>query len=220
MYENLLRLPYFQGISKTDLTAILDKVKLEFFRYSAGEKIISLGEKCDNIVILIKGEIKAESIAPDGTFRIVENHSAPYPIEPQALFGPSTSYSRNYYAKGDTDILVINKSYFFSELCKHDIFTINLLNMVSSKAQGAHKKIWGNTPRSIEGRIILFIALRTETTTGEKTITIKMERLATELCESRINISRALNHLQDEGLVMLSRKEIHIPDFSKLLKNI
>lgn len=220
MYENLLRLPYFQGISKTDLTTILDKVKLEFFRYSDGESIISLGEKCDNIVILIKGEIKAESIAPDGTFRIVENHAAPYPIEPQTLFGPSTSYSRNYYAKGDTDILVINKSYFFSELCKHEIFTINLLNMVSSKAQGAYKRIWQNTPSSIEGRIIHFIALRAETTTGEKRVTIKMERLATELCEARINISRALNHLQDEGLVTLSRKEIHIPDFSKLIKSI
>ena len=218
MYENLLRLPYFQGISKNDLTSILDKVKLEFFRYHDGDKIVSQGEKCDNFIILLNGEIKTEAIANDTTFSLSEIHTAPYAIEPYSLFGLSTKYIRSYYAVGETDILLINKAYFFSEFTKHDIFTINLLNLISGRAQSINKRIWENVSQSIEGRIVRFVALRAETLTGEKRVTIKMERLAAELCETRINISRALNSLQEKGLVKLSRKEIHIPDFSKLLE--
>ena len=46
MYENLLQLPYFQGMSKDEITAILDKVTIEFFSYNDGETICRFGEEC------------------------------------------------------------------------------------------------------------------------------------------------------------------------------
>ncbi len=220
MYENLLLLPYFQGMSKNDLTSILDKVKLEFTRHANGEKILSEGEQCNNFIIAINNKIKSETTAPDGTFRLIETHDSPYVIEPYSLFGASTLYNKNYYAAGDCNILSINKSYFFSEFTKHDIFTINLLNLVSRRAQNLNIRIWEEIPSSIKGRIVRFIALRSETLHGEKTLIIKMERLASQLCETRINISRALNEMRQQGLMDLSRKEIHIPDFKKLTDNI
>lgn len=217
MYENLLRLPYFQGMSKNDLTSILDKVRLEFKHCTDGEKIISQGDKCNKFIILINGRIKTEVISSDETYRLIEIHEAPYAVEPYSLFGSSTEYSRSYYACGDCDILTINKSFFFSEFTKHNIFTINLLNLISRRAQVLNNRIWENTPATIELRIIQFIATRSEVHCGEKTLMIKMERLASLLRETRINISKALNELQRKGLVKLSRKEIHIPDFGKLI---
>lgn len=219
MYDNLLRLPYFQGMSKNDLTSVLDKVKLEFTRYTEGNKILSQGETCNKFIIALNGEIKAETLSPDGTYRLIEIHDAPYAIEPYSLFGSSTEYNRSYYAHTTCDVLIIDKSYFFSEFTKHNIFTINLLNLISHRAQSLNCRIWQNTSRSIEQRIIQFIAMRSETLRNTKTIMIKMECLAANLCETRINISKALNELQRKELVKLSRKEIHIPDFEKLLSS-
>ena len=71
-------------------------------------------------------------------------------------------------------------------------------------------------PCSIEGSIVRFIALRSELSGGEKWIYIKMEDLADMLQETRLNISKALNNMQEQGLVTLSRKEIYIPSFNKL----
>jgi len=118
MYESLLLLPYFQGMSKNDLTSILDKVKLEFTRYSDGEKILSEGEQCNNFIITLNNKIKSETTAPNGTFRLLEIHESPYVIEPYSLFGTSTKYNKNYYATGECNLLSINKSYFFSEFTK------------------------------------------------------------------------------------------------------
>ena len=44
-----------------------------------------------------------------------------------------------------------------------------------------------------------------------------MERLASILCETRLNISKSLNELQEAGLVELHRKEIFIPSLNKLM---
>jgi DNA-binding GntR family transcriptional regulator len=44
-----------------------------------------------------------------------------------------------------------------------------------------------------------------------------MTQLAQELNDSRINISQALNQMQDDGLITLHRGRIHIPMLERLL---
>ncbi len=217
MYDNLLRLPYFQGMSRNDITSVLDKVKLEFTSYAAGSKILTQGDKCNKFIIILNGEVKTETCSSDESYRLIEIHEAPYTVEPYSIFGSSTEYNRNYYASSDCSVLKIDKSYFFSEFTKHDIFTLNLLNIISHRAQTLNRKIWQDPEHDIEQRIIQFIAMHSETLHGSKTILIKMDRMASLLCETRINVSKALNELQRKGFVKLSRKEIHIPNFELLL---
>lgn len=217
MYENLLRLPYFQGMSKNDLTTILDKVKLEFSRHENNETIVSQNEKCEKFIIVINGRIEAETTPEDLSYKLIEEHTAPFAIEPYSLFGTTTRYNSSYKAKEKCDTLTIDKRYFFTEFTKHNIFTINLLNLISRRAQFLNEQIWQETPHEIESSITRFIAIHSQTHIGAKTLIIKMERLATLLNETRINVSRALNNLWQKGLIELSRKEIHIPQFEKLL---
>lgn len=220
MYENLLCLPYFQGMSKDDITAILDKVRLEFINYKEKEQLLDKDEECNRFVILTKGEITSEAVSPDGTYTITEELKAPCAIEPYSMFGYKTAYTRRYAAKTPCTTLSIEKSFFFSEFSKQSIFTINFMNLISRKVQLLNKAIWDYTPATIEDRIIKFIATRCETTQGAKIVKIKMERLAAILCETRLNISKALNNLQSQGLLSLGRKEIHIPDFEKLFARL
>ena len=85
MYESLLKLPYFQGMSKDELTAILDKVKFSFSRHNDGERIIAEGESCENFVILIQGELESERSNPDNNYRLFETVTAPFAIEPGSM---------------------------------------------------------------------------------------------------------------------------------------
>lgn len=218
MYENLLRLPYFQGMSKDDITAILDKVTFEFLNYADGEVVFRRGDKCSKFVILTRGSLQSHSVSSDETYSISETFDAPQAIEPHSLFGYDTVYHCDYTAKGNCSILVIDKQYLFSEFAKHNIFTINLLNLVSRKAQKQRDAIWNYTPTSIEGRIVKFIAMRCDSHKGAKHIRIKMERLATLLCETRLNISKSLNEMQDAGDIELHRGGITIPAIEKLIE--
>ena len=220
MYESLLCLPYFQGMSKDDITAILDKVKLEFTTYGDKAAIAARGEECDKFIILTKGTVTAEATAADGSYTITEEHNAPLAIEPYSMFGYSTTYKHSYAAKGECTVLTIEKSYFLSEFSKQSIFSLNFMNIVSRKVQQIDKSIWEYTPATIEGCIIKFVAQRCDSLQGPKRIGIKMERLAEILRETRLNVSRALNSLQGEGLVQLGRKEIIIPRLEALIPRI
>ena len=219
MYESLLCLPYFQGMSKDDITAILGKVTLEFKRYSDGDVIFSKGEKCDKFTILTQGTVSGISNSPDNSYTITESLCAPFTIEPYSIFGYDTKYRRDYIAKGDCTILSIDKHYIYGELSRHDIFTINLLNIISRKTQQIEERIWNYDSTALHGRIAQFIANLCETQKGEKHISIKMERLAALLCETRLNVSKALNEMQDTGHLTLHRGGITIHAIERLLKD-
>jgi hypothetical protein len=61
MYDKLLLLPLFQGLCKEDFTAILEKVRLHFQKYTAGSCIVKQGDYCNNIIFILQGETRAES---------------------------------------------------------------------------------------------------------------------------------------------------------------
>ena len=43
-----------------------------------------------------------------------------------------------------------------------------------------------------------------------------MRRIAEEVNDSRLDVSKALNHLQSQGLIRLYRERIHILELEKL----
>ena len=51
---------------------------------------------------------------------------------------------------------------------------------------------------------------------GEKHIKIKMETLAKELNDSRLDVSKALNNMKAEGKIMLTRGMIHVPHAERI----
>ena len=218
MYESLLCLPYFQGMSKDDITAILGKVTLEFIKYGDGDIIFRQGEKCDKFVIVTQGKVSSSVASSDKSYSITEELYTPSVIEPHSIFGYDTKYQRDYIAKGECTILSIDKQHIFGELSKHSIFTINLLNIICRRTQHIEEHIRNYNSTSLPGRIAQFIALRCETQKGEKHISIKMERLATLLCETRLNVSKALNEMQAAGHLALHRGGITIHSIEKTLK--
>lgn len=71
---------------------------------------------------------------------------------------------------------------------------------------------------NLEGRIVRFILTHIEKMQGEKMLKVKMDDLAQCMDDTRLNVSKALNTLQDKELIVLRRKEIIIPEPTKLLE--
>ena len=217
MYDNLLLLPLFQGLSKNDFTTILEKVRFHFLTYQEGETFIRQGETCQQLCFLLNGKAVARTTVEEPTYILSETIDAPTIIEPQSLFGMQPKYTATYQAQTQVKVLTIDKSYIFNELNKHEIFQLNFLNILSNRAQTANQKLWNAYVGSLNEKVIRFIALRSQNPIGgEKMLKITMEDWANLIDETRINLSRLLNELQDKGLIQLKRREFFIPDFEKL----
>lgn len=216
MYDTLLQLPLFQGLCQEDFTNILDKVKLRFARHKAGETIVVNGMPCNELVFLLKGEVSTVTTSRNETFTFVEHTEAPYVIEPYALLGMNINYASSYIARTETDTITISKAYVLTNLLKYDIFRLNYMNLISNRAQTLNARLWEEAPQSLEEKFARFVQVHTEKCQGEKILKVKMDDLARCLDDTRLNVSKVLNSLQEQNLLNLHRKEIQIPNAEAL----
>lgn len=217
MYDTLLQLPLFQGMSKAELSDVIERVRLGFQKVDAGETLFYQGDVCDKLVFVLSGEVEAETIASCGKFSFVERYNRIMVIEPYSLFGMQPCFKSTYRTVGDVSLLALDKRYIYSVLYQYEVFRINLLNLLSSRAEQLYDKVWEISAQELEGRLINFVYSLCATMYGPKTLRVKMEDLACLLDDTRLNVSNVLNKWRKEGLIAMCRKEFVFYDMEKLL---
>lgn len=217
IYSKLLRQPLFQGMSRSDLDLMVDHLKFGFRTYGDGETVMADGEPCRRLMMLTDGRIETRATAADKGYSVCEEAAAPQTIQPERLFGLTQRYTAAGRAKGKCHIITLGKEDVMWLAENFMIFRLNLLNILSTQAQKAARGRWAHLPGSLRQRIVRFFVGHCGKPAGEKRFYIKMTRLADELNDSRLNISRELNRMQGEGLITLTRGIITIPAMERLL---
>ena len=211
-------LPLFQGMSSTDLTSVAGKTKFAFHRVAKGKKVVSEGDQCQNLFFLLEGSLQVTSWADDNSYSMVEEMIAPDVIQPERIFGLTQRYTKTFTALTECRLIGISKAEVLRLSEEHMIFQLNLLNIISTQSQRITHQPWRVRPQGIRNKIIRFVETHSMRPAGEKTLYIKMETLATLIAESRLNVSKELNAMHQEGLINITRGIIHIPALEKLMK--
>lgn len=217
LYDRLLMLPLFLGMSRNDLQQVAGQTRFDFRKFTAGTLIVREGEACKYLYFLLSGEVTVITEADNHGFRIEEDLSAPETFQPECIFGLSQRFTHTYLAKTACSMICIDKQEVMKLSNQFVIFRINLLNLISTLSQKQTRKVWKVPPRTLEERITRFIEAHCVRPAGEKMLYIKMSRIAEELNDSRLDISRALNTMQANQLLHLYRGRIHIPALEKLI---
>lgn len=68
MFDTLLQLPLFQGMSKSEMSEVIEKAKFHFQQFADKEVLFRQGEECAQLVFLLKGELSSETLAPNTLF--------------------------------------------------------------------------------------------------------------------------------------------------------
>ena len=133
MYNMLMRLPLFQGMSQAHLFEVIEQAKFQFRKIENNKTAFRQGEDCKQLAFLMKGELTATTQALHADFSFVETVGPYTALEPQSLFGKHPSYKATYTAKGEASLLCIDKQYIYTLLGSYEIFRINLFNYIISK---------------------------------------------------------------------------------------
>lgn len=215
LYERLLRQPLFQGMSRSDMEQIISGTKIEFCIFKKNQTIAAENAPCVKLFFLLDGSVEARSYSDDHGYVFSEPSSCPYMLQPERMFGLSQHYTKTFIATSACEFLAIHKNEIARLSSQFMIFRINLLNIVSTQSQKLSRLAWhvAATPRQ---RITRFFLDRCSCPSGPKTVRIKIVRLAEEINDNRVTVSRELNAMQSEGLLTFSRGVIHIPALEKL----
>lgn len=213
MFERIQLLPLFQGLSIKQLQQIFEKIKLDFCQNKEEDMIVVSGERHNRLIYVLSGQYTAEYVSEKGRFRFVEFLDAPALIEPEGIFGYNQYYMRTYKFATIGSTFYVDKNVFKNYLVNYDVVRTNMFNLISTHYQNVQQQIWEQQNGGpIEKRIIRFFCMHSTVMNGQKIAKVKMEDLATLLGESRANVSKGLNHLQDQGIIQLKRMGIIMND--------
>ena len=82
MYETIMDLPLFQGMSHEKVSELIEKTKFHFLKYKAGDCIISSGDDCGHVRFVVSGYVRIEYSIPNRKVVISEDLYAPSVLLP------------------------------------------------------------------------------------------------------------------------------------------
>ena len=137
MFERLLQLPLFQGMTVQEVSDVMSHVRLDFANYHQGDEIVMQGESCKKLIYIISGEVMAEYRNTNLQFILTESLPDLKVIEPYNLFGMYQTYSRTYTFATDGSTLAIDKHVMLNQLMTSNIVKINFMNIVCNKSSSS-----------------------------------------------------------------------------------
>ncbi len=218
MFERLLQLPLFQGLTQQEISDAMSHVRLDFANYHRGDEVVMQDDVCRTLVYIISGEMMAEYRDPKGRFVLTEHLPNLKVIEPYNMFGMHQKFSRTYIFSTDGTTLTIDKQMLLKHLMANNIIKINFMNITSNKYQQTLHLMWDFPDDTVLHKIIKFILSYSIVPKGKKDVQIKMRDLADIIHETRLNVSGVLNEMQEQGLVTLQRGGFTIGELQNLYR--
>ena len=166
---------------------------------------------------MINGTLLVKTMADDRGYMVEELLEAPVILQPEVVFGYTQRYTHTYIVQTDASFIIVGKDEILRLSEDFLVFRLNLLNMFATQTQKTSRLLWQHVPDSLEDRIVRFFVQHCIYPAGPKVFHILMNRLADELNDSRLDVSRALNALQREGKIVLRRGRVIIPLMERLL---
>lgn len=204
-------------MSRDNLAQVAGHTRFGFLKHAAGQVVVSEDEPCTQLFFLLSGTLQAETRSDDHAYKVTEQLSAPYLLQLEAIFGYNQRFTHTFTTLTECSFITLEKTEVTRLSEEFMVFRMNILNLMATQTQKLLRQPWHRFPASLGERIVRFLSQRCIYPAGPKTFHILMTRLADEVGDSRLDVSRALNRLQRDGLLLLHRGRIEIPQMERLL---
>lgn len=210
MYENLMGLPLFNGVSYNRISEIVDNTKLAFMKYLPGETIVQAGAPCTNLMFVIGGRVRLTIRNNSDRFSLGQTLEAPTVVSPDFLFGRNTLFPATVSAIDTVSIMQIEKNDFISIIRSDEVCLYNYLNFISTNAQKAVDGVLALTTGSLEERIAFWIIALSQRDAKEIVLSCRQRDLYTLFGVQRSSFMSTLDSMKERGLIDYSPNEIRV----------
>ncbi len=220
MFEQLMNLPLFQGVSHERLEALIEKLPFHFLKYGDGEHIIKAGDECTNLRFIVSGSVKLVTKSRVARLSISQIADAPNVIGPDFLFGLHTQYPYDVFAVGTTGIMQLRKSDYMRILQSDEVFLFNILNYLSHISQNHTFALLSQARGMIAERLSKLILSLTSPSSHDISLHYRQKDLCLLLGARRNSLVNALDELKDKGVINYTLSDIDVLDRKALIKII
>lgn len=217
MYQQLMQLPLFQGVSTEKITALVEKLPFHFLKFRNGEQVFAAGDPCTHIKFIVSGQVRLETPFPKLRITMHQTVSNPHVLAAEYLFGRDTAYPYTAISDGACGILQLRKSDYIKMITSDKVFLFNILNYLSSGSQRSLLMPLTVKDGSVAERLAMIVdnlSISGATNIGFR---YKQKDLCTLLGTQRTTLVSMLDRLSDQGIVEYDSNELKILDLQGLI---
>lgn len=174
IYTVLMSVPLLNGVSREKMLEITGKTKFHFVKYSAGEKIVSAGEQCSHIKLLISGSVTLTTEyynkRKNSSIILSQTIDAPVALAVEFLFGTATNYPCNITAATPVNLVQIEKFDYMKLISGNPILMLNYINTLSAGSQNKSDNISQFIGGNYQERFACFVLSNTYRSAKDITI--------------------------------------------------
>ena len=178
MYEIIMDLPLFKGVSKNQVSAFLEKTNVGFCNYQAGEVIIGEGEEVEMVKFLIVGAVRIIHKLESLPITIEETCDPGIVLGADRLFGISTGYACEVRSVGKTSIMQFSKEQYMNLLQTDRIYMLNFFNYLSLRGQRPENALSHYAAGDLRSRLSVMISILTHSSARDIALNVTDETLA------------------------------------------
>lgn len=159
MYDMIMDLPLFKGVSRTHISDFLEKTALHFEKYTDGDIIVDYGDETDRLRFVIQGEVEIRYKVDGGRLILCGRSEHGTVIGADRMFGLVTDSIMEVKAVGTAGIMSLKKEDYITLLSTDNIYLLNYLNYLSMRAQRVQTSVSLMNVGSLESLIAAWIEL-------------------------------------------------------------
>ena len=190
-----------------DLLNEEEKKKVKFISFKEGETLFYENDTCNELGIVVKGELKISSFTFEGN-EIIYNR-----LDIGSLFGNNLLFSSDNKYRGDVKavrsgvLALISKDNLINILMNNEKFLLTYLSIHSEFTKSLNTKIKLLTFLNAKERFLYYLFINNNRIRYQS-----ITALAKDLYLSREATSRLISSLEDEGKIIKKNHEIILLD--------
>ena len=217
MYQQLMQLPLFQGVSAEKITALVEKLPFHFLKYRNGEQVFAAGDPCTHIKFIVSGQVRLETAFSNLRVTMCQTISNPHVLAAEYLFGRDTVYPFTAISDGACGILQLRKSDYIKMVSSDKVFLFNILNYLSSGSQRSLASPLSVKNGSAAERLANLVDALAISGAKDISFQYKQKDLCTLLSTQRTSLVASLDKLRDQEILDYDSNELKLLDFKKLM---
>lgn len=218
LFQQLSQSPVFRGILPEEMENLLIDSQYQIKKFSKGDMLAFREDKCENLMIVLKGSVKGEMLDPSGKSIKIEDIMAPYPIASAFLFGQRNQFPVNVTANEDVEVFYLSKNSVIEMFQKNKVFLTNYLNSISNRSQFLANKLMFLNFKTIKGKLANYLLKLSAPDKTEITLPKSQAEMAQFFGVTRPSFARSLKEMEQEGLIETNRREIKILNKQQLIR--
>jgi CRP/FNR family transcriptional regulator, dissimilatory nitrate respiration regulator len=226
----LSMLPLFQDMRAVELQRLAEGCRLR--QLARGDDVFHVGEPCTEFHVTVSGQVKLFALSPAGQEKIIEI-VGPGNSFAEALMFTDKPYFINAQALTDTLLLSVSKRSVMREVESDPKFCMRMLAGLSRRLHGLVNDVQAYSLHSGVERVIGYLMrdLPEDVRNGADgsqgsgpdaaqrvLLPVSKAAIASRLSMTPEYFSRVLHELEAKGLIEMDKREIRIPDPSRLVR--